>query len=177
MNSQPNPQVERPQVPNTDDSQHNLAKVVNEQSTSTPNREHAGATAAESKPRPSNGHDASIAPGVEKVAAEGGPPEPDWDKAEKERQEKQQDEKQGGAKADYPLQTHAGAVGYGPDIAERDKPDIQDKMKGLKETVKGKITGNRDLQDEGHKTMTGELKRKKREAQENDSPFKNAEKP
>ncbi|KAK0444246.1 uncharacterized protein EV420DRAFT_1648940 [Desarmillaria tabescens] len=71
---------------------------------------------------------------------------------------------------EYPEQKHAGKVGYGPQY--RPGPTFADKVTGLKEEVKGKITGNQGLVQEGHERRTGELKRKEKEADMND-PFSN----
>ncbi|KAL1669891.1 hypothetical protein GGF50DRAFT_94855, partial [Schizophyllum commune] len=82
----------------------------------------------------------------------------------------------------YPEQKHAGAVGYGP--AYHDGPvrtvyalailckslttaqTTGDKLTGLKEQVKGKVTGNHDLARKGVERRTGELQKREQEADE-----------
>ncbi|KAK0199813.1 hypothetical protein DFS33DRAFT_1278268 [Desarmillaria ectypa] len=48
-------------------------------------------------------------------------------------------------------------------------------ISGLKEVVKGKITGNQGLVQQGHERQTGELKRKEKEADMNEDPFSKQE--
>ncbi|KAK0186524.1 hypothetical protein F5146DRAFT_880523, partial [Armillaria mellea] len=62
---------------------------------------------------------------------------------------------------EYPEQKHAGKVGYGPQY--HSGPTLTDKVSGLKEVVKGKITGNQGLVQQGHERQTGELKRKEKQ--------------
>ncbi|KAI5831069.1 hypothetical protein K523DRAFT_270737 [Schizophyllum commune Tattone D] len=69
----------------------------------------------------------------------------------------------------YPEQKHAGAVGYGP--AYHDGPTTGDKMTGLKEQVKGKVTGNHELARKGVERRTGELQKREQEVDEQDNPF------
>ena len=82
----------------------------------------------------------------------------------------------------YPEQKHAGAVGYGP--AYHDGPvrtvhalallckslttaqTTGDKLTGLKEQVKGKVTGNHELARKGVERRTGELQKREQEADE-----------
>ncbi|KAL0958813.1 hypothetical protein HGRIS_014132 [Hohenbuehelia grisea] len=61
---------------------------------------------------------------------------------------------------DYPEQKHAGAVGIGPNFST--KPTMGDKLAGMKEEVKGKVSHNPGLVEQGHKRRTGELKREQR---------------
>ncbi|KAJ7472326.1 hypothetical protein B0H11DRAFT_1729718 [Mycena galericulata] len=68
----------------------------------------------------------------------------------------------------YPEQKHAGAVGYGPNYNQ--KAGFLDKVTGLKEEFKGKVTKNPDLAAKGHDRMTGELKHKELE-EEDVRPF------
>ncbi|KAG9107446.1 hypothetical protein FRC07_008630, partial [Ceratobasidium sp. 392] len=62
----------------------------------------------------------------------------------------------------YPPQKHAGAVGFGPHYAEVHGKDtgFAAKVTGLKEQIKGKVTHNPDLVQQGHDRQTGELKAK-----------------
>ncbi|KAL1744923.1 hypothetical protein HDZ31DRAFT_63642 [Schizophyllum fasciatum] len=69
----------------------------------------------------------------------------------------------------YPEQKHAGAVGHGP--AFHNGPTTGDKMTGLKEQIKGKVTGNHDLARQGQERRTGELQRREQEADDQDNPF------
>ncbi|KAJ4478613.1 hypothetical protein C8J55DRAFT_399473, partial [Lentinula edodes] len=61
----------------------------------------------------------------------------------------------------YPEQHHAGAVGYGPNY--RQGPSLTDKLSGLKEELKGKVTKNPGLVEHGKEMKTGELKRREQE--------------
>ncbi|KAK0437836.1 hypothetical protein EV421DRAFT_1907038 [Armillaria borealis] len=72
---------------------------------------------------------------------------------------------------EYPEQKHTGKVGYGPQY--HSGPTFTDKVSGLKEVVKGKITGNQDLVQEGHERQTGELKRKEKQQDMEEDPFAN----
>ncbi|TRM59022.1 hypothetical protein BD626DRAFT_174441 [Schizophyllum amplum] len=69
----------------------------------------------------------------------------------------------------YPEQKHAGTVGYGP--AFHIGPTTGDKMAGLKETAKGKLTGNHDLVRQGKERRTGELQKREQESEDQDNPF------
>ncbi|KAJ7768273.1 hypothetical protein B0H16DRAFT_1519218 [Mycena metata] len=73
----------------------------------------------------------------------------------------------------YPEQKHAGAVGFGPNYHQT--PGFLDKVTGLKEEMKGKVTRNPDLAAKGHDRMTGELKKKELEADAAEDPFANPE--
>ncbi|KAF7377607.1 Calmodulin-like protein [Mycena sanguinolenta] len=73
----------------------------------------------------------------------------------------------------YPEQKHAGAVGYGPNY--RQGAGLADKITGIKEQVKGKITRDPALAEKGHDRMTGELKRKELEEDAKADPFANPE--
>ncbi|RDB26660.1 hypothetical protein Hypma_005537 [Hypsizygus marmoreus] len=61
----------------------------------------------------------------------------------------------------YPEQRHAGKVGYGPNYYNG--PTIGDKVKGLEEEIKGKLTRNPALVEHGKERITGELKKRERE--------------
>ncbi|KIK57406.1 hypothetical protein GYMLUDRAFT_263155 [Collybiopsis luxurians FD-317 M1] len=72
---------------------------------------------------------------------------------------------------DYPEQRHAGAVGYGPQY--RQGVSVGDKLTGLKEELKGKVTKNPELVEQGKERRTGELKKKQeQEDTEKNDPFK-----
>ncbi|KAF5390996.1 hypothetical protein D9757_003981 [Collybiopsis confluens] len=72
---------------------------------------------------------------------------------------------------DYPEQRHAGAVGYGPQY--HSGPSVGEKLTGFKEQLKGKMTKNEDLVEQGRERRAGELKRKQEQEQlENNDPFK-----
>ncbi|KAF9269852.1 hypothetical protein L218DRAFT_293602 [Marasmius fiardii PR-910] len=73
----------------------------------------------------------------------------------------------------YPPQHHAGAVGYGPNYHLG--PTFSDKMTGLKEEVKGKITRHPDLVKQGHDRRTGEQQRREREEDMKSDPFADPE--
>ncbi|KAF9465901.1 hypothetical protein BDZ94DRAFT_1296101 [Collybia nuda] len=68
----------------------------------------------------------------------------------------------------YPEQKHAGKVGYGPNYNQG--AGFTDKVVGLKEEVKGKLTKNHELVERGKDRRTGELKRKEKE-NDDDDPF------
>ncbi|KAF8066728.1 hypothetical protein FPV67DRAFT_1496178 [Lyophyllum atratum] len=68
-------------------------------------------------------------------------------------------------------QRHAGQVGYGP--AYHQGPTLGDKFHGIKEEIKGKITGKPELMEKGRERKTGELARKVREEQDRQDPFAN----
>ncbi|KAJ7841045.1 hypothetical protein B0H14DRAFT_2587071 [Mycena olivaceomarginata] len=75
----------------------------------------------------------------------------------------------------YPEQKHAGAVGYGPNYNQG--AGFVEKITGLKEQVKGKVTHNPELAAKGHERMTGELKHKELEEEDAKAdPFANPEK-
>ncbi|KAJ3887976.1 hypothetical protein GG344DRAFT_68348 [Lentinula edodes] len=74
----------------------------------------------------------------------------------------------------YPEQHHAGAVGYGPNY--RQGPSLTDKLSGLKEELKGKVTKNPGLVEHGKEMKTGELKKKEQEEDMNNlDPFGTAD--
>ncbi|PVF96489.1 hypothetical protein CPB86DRAFT_786984 [Serendipita vermifera] len=75
---------------------------------------------------------------------------------------------------DYPPQLHAGKVGLGPHYVEQNRATVGEQFQGFKETLKGKITHNHQLEETGHERMTGELKRQERE-REDRNPFSNKE--
>ncbi|KAJ3994042.1 hypothetical protein F5050DRAFT_581892 [Lentinula boryana] len=77
------------------------------------------------------------------------------------------------AEDDYPEQRHAGAVGYGPNY--RQGATLSDKISGLKEELKGKVTKNPELVEHGKEKKTGDLKRKELEEDMNNmDPFETA---
>ncbi|KAF4610047.1 hypothetical protein D9613_010664 [Agrocybe pediades] len=59
----------------------------------------------------------------------------------------------------YPEQRHAGKIGYGPNF--NTGAGLGDKLIGLAEEIRGKLTGNRDLVRHGHDVFSGESKRRK----------------
>ncbi|KAI6121129.1 hypothetical protein F5141DRAFT_998221 [Pisolithus sp. B1] len=61
----------------------------------------------------------------------------------------------------FPPQRHAGAIGLGPEYAMG--ASTSEKLQGLKEEMKGKITGKLELVEHGRELRTGELKRKEKE--------------
>ncbi|KAJ6598445.1 hypothetical protein DFH09DRAFT_903476 [Mycena vulgaris] len=67
----------------------------------------------------------------------------------------------------YPEQKHAGKVGLGPNYNQG--AGFLDKVTGLKEEIKGKVTKNPELVTKGHDRFTGELKHK--ELEEDGDPF------
>jgi len=69
----------------------------------------------------------------------------------------------------YPEQKHAGAVGYGPNYNQG--AGFLDKITGVKDQVKGKVTHNPELAAKGHDRMTGELKHKELEEDAKSDPF------
>ncbi|EPQ52589.1 hypothetical protein GLOTRDRAFT_112017 [Gloeophyllum trabeum ATCC 11539] len=73
-----------------------------------------------------------------------------------------------GAEGDYPEQRHAGAVGYGPEYHKG--ATLGDKMSGLTEEVKGKVTRKPDVVEHGREMRTGQLKQKSLE--DDEDPFK-----
>ncbi|KAF8880522.1 hypothetical protein BD779DRAFT_1446184 [Infundibulicybe gibba] len=66
----------------------------------------------------------------------------------------------------YPPQKHAGKVGYGPQYHQG--ADLGDKMTGVKEEIKGKLTRNQGLAQQGKERRTGILKQK--ELEQSSSP-------
>ncbi|TFK49667.1 hypothetical protein OE88DRAFT_1646107 [Heliocybe sulcata] len=73
---------------------------------------------------------------------------------------------------DYPEQHHAGAVGYGPEYHKG--ATFGDKMSGLTEEAKGKITRKPEVVEHGHEMRTGALKQKQQEVDDGSSPFGSA---
>ncbi|KAJ7750398.1 hypothetical protein DFH07DRAFT_922590 [Mycena maculata] len=73
----------------------------------------------------------------------------------------------------YPEQKHAGAVGYGPNFNQQ--AGLADKIGGLKDEIKGRITNNPELVAKGHDRRTGELKHKEQEEDDAQDPFANAD--
>lgn len=74
----------------------------------------------------------------------------------------------------YPEQRHAGAVGLGPNYNQ--SATFMDKVTGLKEEMKGKITKNPELVAKGHDRVTGELKHKRLDEDLAKDPFASPEK-
>jgi len=70
---------------------------------------------------------------------------------------------------EYPPQLHAGKVGLGPHYGEANRVTIGEQITGIRETIKGRLKHDSQLEERGHERITGELKRKERE-KEND-PF------
>lgn len=77
------------------------------------------------------------------------------------------------AGTEYPEQLHAGKVGYGPNYHQG--PGFTDKVTGLKEEIKGKVTRKPELVQRGHDRITGELKKKELEEDFKSDPFANPE--
>ncbi|EIN04657.1 hypothetical protein PUNSTDRAFT_122712 [Punctularia strigosozonata HHB-11173 SS5] len=71
----------------------------------------------------------------------------------------------------YPEQKHAGAVGYGPEYHKG--ATFGDKMEGMKEELKGKVTKNPDRAQHGREMRTGVLKEKHEE--DDVDPFASAQ--
>ncbi|KAI6038523.1 hypothetical protein EDC04DRAFT_2693803 [Pisolithus marmoratus] len=69
----------------------------------------------------------------------------------------------------FPPQRHAGAVGLGPEYATT--TSFPEKLQGLKDEIKGKISGKPELVEHGRERRTGELKRKERERADTQDPF------
>ncbi|KAG1813530.1 uncharacterized protein BJ212DRAFT_1300938 [Suillus subaureus] len=67
-----------------------------------------------------------------------------------------------------PPQRHAGAAGLGP--AYKQGAGLGEKLSGLQEEIKGKITKNPELVEHGRERRTGILKQKEQE-QDDDNPF------
>jgi len=76
---------------------------------------------------------------------------------------------------EYPPQLHAGKVGLGPHYGEQNRVTIGEQITGLRETIKGKLKHDQQLEEKGHERVTGELKRKEREKEQNDPFSKNQE--
>jgi len=72
---------------------------------------------------------------------------------------------------DYPEQKHAGAAGYGPHYAETQGHEVHvtmgDRFTGIKDEIKGKLTKNEGLVQEGRDIRTGEVKRRAFEKENN----------
>lgn len=70
----------------------------------------------------------------------------------------------------YPVQQHAGKVGYGPNYHAG--PTVGDKIEGVKDIIKGKILKKPELVEEGRLKKTGEMaERKQAEDDANDVSF------
>ncbi|KAI0266380.1 hypothetical protein BC834DRAFT_823626 [Gloeopeniophorella convolvens] len=61
----------------------------------------------------------------------------------------------------YPPQRHAGAVGYGPEYNRG--ATLEDKMTGVKEEIRGRVTRNPEVAARGHDRRTGEFKKRQQE--------------
>jgi len=71
---------------------------------------------------------------------------------------------------------HAGQVGLGPEFGVMNKPAPKEVFKGIREQIKGTITGNQELKQLGHDRRTGALARKQKEEEEDkNSPLKGDE--
>jgi len=70
--------------------------------------------------------------------------------------------------SEYPEQKHAGMVGYGPEYNKG--AGFDEKLAGVKEMIKGKLTGKSELVERGHERKTGELKHKEME-KDDKNPF------
>ncbi|KAG0697471.1 hypothetical protein DFH29DRAFT_946396 [Suillus ampliporus] len=69
-----------------------------------------------------------------------------------------------------PPQRHAGAVGLGP--AYNQGVGLGDKISGLQEEIKGKITKNPELVEHGREKRSGALKKKEQKEQDvKENPF------
>ncbi|GAA6064443.1 hypothetical protein JCM10212_000142 [Sporobolomyces blumeae] len=75
------------------------------------------------------------------------------------------------AQTEYPPQMHAGKAGLGPHY--NDGSGIADQIKAKSEILKGKLTHNPELVEQGHKRETGELAQIARQQQdaEAEDPF------
>ncbi|KAI5119226.1 hypothetical protein M0805_002152 [Coniferiporia weirii] len=68
----------------------------------------------------------------------------------------------------YPEQLHAGRLtGVGPEYGKQSKPTISERVQGAKETIKGTLKRDKDLKHTGKERMTGELKRKEHDEENN----------
>ncbi|THU93333.1 hypothetical protein K435DRAFT_757651 [Dendrothele bispora CBS 962.96] len=75
---------------------------------------------------------------------------------------------------DYPEQRHAGKVGYGPNYNQG--AGLGEKLTGIKEQIKGKVSHNPALIEQGRERRTGELKHKQEQEElEASDPFANPE--
>lgn len=77
------------------------------------------------------------------------------------------------ADSQLPPQRHAGAIGLGPLYGQG--AGLGDKLGGLQEEVKGKITKNPELVEHGREQRTGILKKKEQEQDDEEDPFSNPE--
>jgi len=76
------------------------------------------------------------------------------------------------AATEYPPQMHAGKAGLGPHY--NDGSGLADKVKAKSEIIKGKMTHNEQLVEQGHLRESGALAEKARQsevADDKDSPF------
>ncbi|KIP04079.1 hypothetical protein PHLGIDRAFT_20076 [Phlebiopsis gigantea 11061_1 CR5-6] len=71
----------------------------------------------------------------------------------------------------YPEQRHAGAVGYGPEFGQQNRPTASEKIQGMKEEIAGKVTRNAGKVEHGKQMRTGELKRKQKQNDDNPNPL------
>ncbi|PPQ64570.1 hypothetical protein CVT26_001968 [Gymnopilus dilepis] len=80
---------------------------------------------------------------------------------------------QPGTNEAYPEQKHAGAVGYGPNY--RAGPTLEEKIEGLKDELKGKITRKPELVQHGKEILSGEERRKKLTGEDEPNPFQSVD--
>ncbi|GAA5913344.1 hypothetical protein JCM5296_003139 [Sporobolomyces johnsonii] len=75
------------------------------------------------------------------------------------------------AQTEYPPQLHAGKLGLGPHY--NDGSGLPDQLKATGEIIKGKLTHNQALVDQGHARQSGEIAQRQRaeEFASDDSPF------
>ncbi|KAF9561989.1 hypothetical protein CPC08DRAFT_707032 [Agrocybe pediades] len=78
-----------------------------------------------------------------------------------------------GGDSSYPEQKHAGRVGLGPNY--RAGATLEDKIKGLKEELKGKVTHKPELVEHGRELISGEERRKKLTGEDEPNPFQAAD--
>ncbi|GAA5958928.1 hypothetical protein JCM21900_005415 [Sporobolomyces salmonicolor] len=64
------------------------------------------------------------------------------------------------AQTEYPPQLHAGKTGLGPHY--NDGSGLPDQLKATSEIIKGKVTGNQALVDQGHARKAGEIAQRQR---------------
>ncbi|KAF5327531.1 hypothetical protein D9619_004368 [Psilocybe cf. subviscida] len=74
---------------------------------------------------------------------------------------------------DLPEQLHAGKVGYGPNYHRG--PTLEDKMMGIKEEIKGKLTRNSERVEHGREIKSGKEREKKLTGEDEPNPFANAD--
>ncbi|KJA19496.1 hypothetical protein HYPSUDRAFT_217604 [Hypholoma sublateritium FD-334 SS-4] len=72
-----------------------------------------------------------------------------------------------------PEQHHAGRVGYGPNY--RTGPTLEDKISGIKDELKGKLTRNPDLVAHGRDVASGEARRRALAGEDEPNPFESVD--